>query len=198
MVPVDRHPLAIQEASPTPLDDTLSRRRFIARSAGLTAILAFGNFACGSREEAYRAMLGPEDRPQNLALREYAVLSAAAKRMIPAEAPHPGAERLGVARRIDRELGFHSREFADDVVSALRLIEWSPLVTHLARFTRLDGERQDEVLASMAGSRFAARRTAFQGIKALVMFFHYTQERAWLATSYDGPWVPRVPPAALA
>ncbi len=29
-------------------------------------------------------------------------------------------------------------------------------------------------------------------------FFHYTQDASWPAIGYDGPWVKRVPPAALA
>ncbi len=100
---------------------------------------------------------------------------------------------MGVAARVDRELGLHPERLRSDVADALRLVEWWPLATRLSRFTRLGPEAQDAELAAMAHSRLALRRSAFQWLKFLVMFFHYTQEAAWAGTGYDGPWVPAVP-----
>jgi len=117
---------------------------------------------------------------------------------VPGGAGHPGADELAVAARIDRELSFHPARLGSDVRDALRLIEWWPLATRLARFTRLADEQQDQVLWDMAASRFALRRAALQGIKTLVMFFHYTQDPTWPAIGYEGPLVARVPPASLA
>lgn len=131
-----------------------------------------------------------------LGRREYAVLRAVAARLVPGGPEHPGANELGVPARVDRELAFHPPRLAADVSDALRLVEWWPLATRLSRFTGLEPAEQDALLSGMATSRFALRRTAFQGLKFLVLFFHYTQEPAWAGTGYGGPWVPRVPPAA--
>ncbi len=136
--------------------------------------------------------------PQRLPAAEYATLVAVSRRLIPSGQAHPGADVLGVAARIDRELGFHDTKLSDDVRDALRVVEWWPLLTHFARFTSLSPEAQDDVLGAMIESRFAVRRSAFGGLKFLVMFLHYTQDAAWVGTGYDGPWVPRVRPAQLA
>jgi hypothetical protein len=45
----------------------------------------------------------------------------------------------------------------------------------------------------MSQSRIAVRRSAFAGIKLLVVFMYYTAEAAWPGIGYDGPWVPRGP-----
>lgn len=175
----------------------ISRRGFLSRSAGAGALL-FAVGCVGDGGEDYAALLGPGERPVSLPVREFAVLKAVARRLVPGGAGHPGAEDLGVAARIDRELSFHPARFAVDLRDALRLIEWWPLATRFSRFTRLAGEQQDEVLGEMLTSRFALRRVAAQELKILVTFFHYTQEPTWPAIGYDGPWVPRVSPVSLA
>lgn len=174
-----------------------SRRGFLVRSAGLAAALTCGGVAgCGGAGE-YRALTGGE-LPATLAVREYAILRALAARMVPGSPTHPGASSLHVAARVDRELAFHSERLRRDVADALRLVEWWPLATRFARFTRLAPDAQDAELTAHAASRHAFRRSALQGLKFLVMFFHYSQDEAWIGTGYDGPWVPRVEPAALA
>lgn len=175
----------------------LTRRGFLLRSAGLGAALALGGLAAGSGCSGYEELLAGET-PRVLEPREYAVLRAVAARMVPGGPGHPGAEALGVAARVDRELDFHGPVLRADVRDALRLVEWWPLPTRFARFTRLPAPLQDAELAALAGSSLAFRRSAFNGLKFLIMFFHYTQDAAWAGTGYDGPWVPRRPPAALA
>jgi hypothetical protein len=175
----------------------LTRRGFLVRSAGLGAALALGGLAGGTGCSGYDDLLGGET-PQVLAPREYAVLRAVAARMAPGGSSHPGAAELGVAARVDRELAFHGSVLRGDVRDALRVVEWWPLPARFARFTRLPGALQDAELAASAASQLAFRRSAFSGLKFLVMFFYYTQDAAWAGTGYDGPWVPRQPPAALA
>lgn len=175
----------------------MSRRGFLARSAWVGAALGLGGLACQGGEAGYTALLPEGERPTQLAPREYAVLRAAADRIVPAASGQPGALALGVPARIDRELAFHGLPLRDDMTAALQLVEWWPLIGRGSRFTRLDGAAQDAVLASLAASRLAACRTAFQGIKFVTVFFAYTQEPTWPAIGYDGPWVARNRPAAL-
>lgn len=175
----------------------ISRRGFLARSAGLAVALGAASLACG-RDDARDAARVPEGQaPSQLGLREYAVLCAVADRIVPAAAGQPGAIALGVPARIDAELAFHGPRLRDDMAAALQLVEWWPIVTQGGRFTRLAPQAQDVVLASLAASRFAACRTALQGIKFVTVFFTYAQEPTWSAIGYDGPWVPRNRPAAL-
>jgi hypothetical protein len=179
-----------------PASTALTRRGFLVRSAGVGAALAFGGLA-GAGCSGYEDLLGGET-PQVLAPREYAVLRAVAARMVPGGPGHPGANALHVAARVDRELAFHGAPLREDVRDALRLVEWWPLPTRFARFTRLPEAIQEAELGAFAGSTRAFRRSAFSGLKFLVMFFYYTQDAAWAGTGYDGPWVPRRPPTALA
>jgi hypothetical protein len=194
---VTYHPAVPAQRAPHPSLTRLTRRGFLVRSAGFGAALALGGLAAGTGCSGYDDLLGGE-KPTVLAPREYAVLRAVAARMVPGGTGHPGAETLGVAARVDRELAFHGAPLREDVRDALRLVEWWPLPTRFARFTRLPAALQDAELAALAGSSRAFRRSAFSGLKFLVMFFYYTQDAAWAGTGYDGPWVPRRPPAALA
>lgn len=183
---------SVDAGRPSRFDLPISRRGFLARSAGLSAVLALG--ACApQRDEVYRDLLRGVPPPTALPEREYAVLRAVARRMVPEVPGAPGADALGAAVRVDRELAFHSSRLQDDVRDALRLTEWWPLATRFARFTRLDPAAQDAELAAMATSRLAVRRSAFQGIKMLLVFFTYTRPETWSRIGYQGPWVPPGP-----
>lgn len=188
------------ERSQTPLlaGHPISRRGFLARSAWLSAALGAGSFACGRTDAGYEALLPANERPVQLPVREYVVLRAVCDRMVPPSGGQPGALTLGVPARIDHELSFHESKLRSDITAALQLVEWWPLVTRGTRFTRLDAAAQDQLIADMATSRLAERRTAFQGLKFVAMFLTYTQEPTWSAIGYDGPWVPRGLPAAPA
>lgn len=173
-------------------NQAISRRGFLVRTAGLSSLLLIGGCR-GDGEQDYGASLAPGESPENLPLREYVVLASVARRLVPGGPDHPGAGELGVARRLDRELVHHPGKLRSDLCDALRLVEWWPLATRFTAFTRLAAEQQDAELAGMAASRWAPRRSAFQGLRFLVMFMHYSQEPAWVGIGYDGPWVPRGP-----
>lgn len=174
------------------LDHPISRRGFLARGAGTATLLAVGNLL-GCQDQHYSVLAGGEYQPGVLATREFAILRAVARRMVPRDGAHPGADELGVAARIDRELGFHPPPIGEEFGLALRLAEWWPLPLRFARFSRLSAAEQDAQLSGMAGSSFALPRSAFQGIKFFVMLFYYSQEAAWSAIGYGGPFVERGP-----
>lgn len=175
----------------------ITRRGFLRRSAAAAVCLAgAGLLQAGCGEEALP--LPPGEHPLVLGPADYGVLRALCARLVPGGPNHPGAVDLRVPLRVDRELSFHGERLRSDVRDALRLIEWGALLTRLQRFSRLDARAQDAELEALARSRLAVRRTAFQGVKFLVMFFHYTQDPAWAGIGYDGPWVARRAPAALA
>ena len=191
-LPLDCELASDSTAPQLALDHPMSRRGFLARGAGTAALLSVGSLL-GCEDAHYRALAGGEYRPRALATREFAVLRAVARRMVPRDGAHPGADELGVPVRIDNELGFHPPRLVEDLGLALRLVEWWPLPTRFTRFTRLSAAEQDVQLTGLAGSHFALPRSAFQGIKFFVMFFHYSKEAAWPARGYDGPFVGRGP-----
>lgn len=198
-------PISPADAVPAPtLGLPFTRRGFLLR-AGAAGMLIGATGAVAGCRRMLDAVVPPAVSsapgayvPQHLPAAEYATLVAVARRLVPSGQAHPGADVLGVAARIDRELGFHGTTLRNDVRDALRVVEWWPLVTQFARFTSLSPEAQDAVLDDMIESRFALRRSAFGGLKFFVMFLHYTQDAAWAGIGYDGPWVPRVRPAQLA
>ncbi len=175
----------------------ISRRGFLVRSAGASALLAGGG-VLGCDDDHYGRLLRAGDAPLVLAPREFAILRAFGKRILPGDAENPGADSLAVPTRIDRELSFHRPALQNDVRDALLLVEWWPLLTRLTRFSALSDTEQDAELSAMMTSRLVWRRAAFQGLKFLIMFFHYTQDASWPVIGYHGPWVARVPPATLA
>ena len=186
--------MPIDPARPRPaaLDAELTRRGFLVRTAGFSAALALGGCA-GEQVDTYRALLPPGETPVALGVREYAVLRAFVNRMVPASASRPGADALAVAARVDRELGFHGERLQRDMRDALRLVEWWPLATRRTRFTQLGPDPQTAEIAGMAGSRWAFRRSAYTGLRSLVLFFHYSQPATWSSVGYDGPWVAQGP-----
>jgi len=182
----------------------LTRRGFLVRTGAAGAFVAASGALAGCQRlvdaasSPAAASTAAGYQPRHLPFAEYATLVAVARRLVPSGEAHPGADVLGVAARIDRELGFHGPSMRSDVRDALRLVEWWPLFTRFARFTSLSPEAQDAELEDMIGSRFSIRRSAFGGLKFFVMFFHYSQDAAWAGTGYDGPWVPRARPAQSA
>lgn len=198
-------PIVLAYSAPGPSPGLrFTRRGFLLRTGAAGALIGATGALAGCRK-MLDAVSPPAVSsapgsylPQTIPVAEYATLLAVARRLVPSGQAHPGADLLGVAARIDRELGFHGATLRNDVRDALRVVEWWPLATRFARFTSSSPEAQDSVLSDMVHSRFALRRSAFGGLKFLVMFFHYTQEAAWVGTGYDGPWVPRVRPAQLA
>jgi hypothetical protein len=174
------------------VDHHVSRRGFLARSVGTAALLSAGGLP-GCEGQHYLDLGGGTDQLQVLPAREYAILRAVARCVVPGEGAEPGADELGVPARIDRELSFHPPRLGEDITLALRLVEWWPLPSCFARFTKLPAEEQHSQLAGMASSRFALPRAAFQGIRFLIMFFYYTLDESWPAIGYEGPWIVRGP-----
>lgn len=62
-----------------------------------------------------------------------------------------------------------------------------------SRFTRLDADAQDRVLAATEASSSDLLRAGFDGLKSLVLMGYYRDARAWSIAGYDGPLVGRPP-----
>lgn len=166
----------------------LTRRGFLKRTAAATAFL----FAARLGAAPGRARAGGSGVPRNLDPDQYATLEAFCDSLIVPAPGGPTAAQARTALRIDHEIGLQGPLFARDVRDALTLIAYSGILERkLGGFARMSPGAREAVLRGMMNSRFAWRRTSFQGLKQLAMFYYYADDRTWPSTGYDGPWVPR-------
>lgn len=137
-----------------------------------------------------------------LSPKEFVIVRAIAARMVRADEPRDGApayptpEELGVASQIDVFVARLDDANRRDLRRLLHLTEHAlPFCAGFARrFTRLSGDEQDRVLASMETSSVGLLRGAFNALKALCVMAFFAHPLTWGAIGYDGPLVGR--PAA--
>jgi hypothetical protein len=180
------------EPGRTALD--LSRRGFLVR--GVTGSAVLGALGClpGAGGDA-AALLGDGVRLLRLPRRPAGVLAAALRRVIPPREGSPSVDEVDLVGRIDRELYFQPDAMVRDLLDALRVLEWWPVLTgRFARFSALEVGAQDRVLEGMARSRFDLVRSSFSGIRMLGLFYYYAAESTWPAIGYDGTWAAPNPP----
>jgi hypothetical protein len=170
----------------------LSRRRVL--KVGALALLALGGVAGVVRSSGYAAP--PGQRLLTLSAWQFVVVQHAARRIAapdPGAGPVPTADDLGVAAFVDGWLARMRPDVRRDFGRFLAYIEHlAPLREGLAsRFTRLDAERQDRVLAATEASSSDLLRAGFDGLKSLVLMGYYRDPRTWGIVGYDGPRVGR-------
>ncbi|MFQ5457708.1 MAG: gluconate 2-dehydrogenase subunit 3 family protein [Myxococcota bacterium] len=177
--------------SPTPPETghyppTISRRGFLKRTAAASVFL----FAVRVGPSRAATPSRGAHAPQNLDAGAYATLEAFCDRLIRPAPGAPTAAQSRVALRIDHEIGVQGEAFARDMRDGLAVVAYSGLLEgKFKSFRKLAAADRDAVLRGMMRSRFAWRRASFQGLKQLVMFYYYADDRAWPSTGYDGPWV---------
>ena len=184
------------DRSPPAAARSLTRRGFLVASTATLSALSAGCAAVMRVDsDAYRAYaLTPG---VVLSQKELAVLTALCDRMVPDHPPMPSVRDVGVAASIDRELAFHGEKLTSDVQAALFVLEHDG-IAHLStsRFTALTDDAKDERLVAMAQGNEIERQVV-TGLRILVLFFYYADERTWPHIHYEGPLVPkRSPPLA--
>jgi hypothetical protein len=159
-----------------------SRRRFVGWIAA--GVVAGGAALAFVRTRGYDLADAISGQLQVLAPWQYLVLSAFGRRVL---AP----EVADVARFADEYLvGLAAADRRDLLAFVAYLEHAAPLaIGHLSRFTELDGERQDAVLASVEQSGIGLMRGGFQALKALAMMAYYRKPESWPALEYGGPVV---------
>ncbi len=171
----------------------LSRRGFL--SAGAIGLGALGITASWlwlrTDDRTYRAMVGGAE-PVVLTVGELAILKTLADAVVEPASGAPTADQAETARRIDRELFFHRRtKLVSDVRLSLSLIEWLPVAGFAGRkFTALSAADKALFLRGCETSRWSIRSQAFSGLKFLIFFFYYSDDRTWPSIGYAGPTVP--------
>lgn len=168
----------------------LTRRSIIKRGIFGGALLALaGAGGLALRRGAGVAL--PAGGLKVLGAREYAVLSAVARRLV---VPKPGAptpDALGVAAECDRVLERADETTQVELRQLLVLFENALagflLSGRITPFTRLEPEAQDAVLHEWMTSRLVLRRTGYQALRALVTAVYYGDPKTWPSVGYGGP-----------
>jgi len=108
----------------------------------------------------------------------------------------PTPDDVDVAGFVDLYVARLPDDMRSDVLALFGYVEHiAPIRVGLAsRFTQLDIDDQDKVLAAMESSSIDLLRGGFAGLKSLVFMGYYRDPRTWKILGYAGPWVGR--PAA--
>ncbi len=173
----------------------LSRRRVL--KVGALALLTLGGMAGIVRSRGYE--VPPEQRLLTLSGWQFVVLQHAARRIAApdrqGDASVPSADDLGVAGFVDAWLVRMRPDVRRDFGRFLAYVEHlAPLREGFAsRFTKLDADAQDRVLAATEASSSDLLRAGFDGLKSLVLMGYYRDPRTWGIVGYDGPLVGRPP-----
>jgi len=171
----------------------VSRRGFLGAGAvGLGALGVAASWLWLRTDNShYRSMIGGAV-PVVLTVGELAILQALADAFVEPAQDAPSAREAQTARRIDRELSFHlGSKLVSDVKLSLSLIEWLPLAGLSGRkFTTLTPAEKLSFLRACETSRWSIRNQAFAGLKFLILFFYYSDDRTWPTIGYAGPTVP--------
>lgn len=161
-----------------------SRREFLKTSLAGGAILSAAGFLaqCTSPETPGRPDL------VFLNAREFETLTAFARAILPALVP--GAVDA-TPYRIDREVARWNARSQSQVKQVLALVENGTryFLFSIRPFRELATRDAQDYLRAWETSRFDFRRTAYQALRMLTLFYYYSQDAAWPSIGYDGPWV---------
>jgi hypothetical protein len=167
-----------------------TRRSFIKRGLVGSALLALGG-GSGLLLRSSKLVDPPAEGLKVLGKKEYAVLDAVSRRILPARPGFPTVDETRIAFTCDRVLAMTDETSQVEMRQLLELFE-NALAGfifggRITPFTKLDGEAQDKVLHEWATSSIAIRRTGFLAIRALVTSAYYGNPLTWSAVGYGGP-----------
>jgi hypothetical protein len=172
----------------------LGRRRFI-RVGVAFALLVGGSAVAVVRTRGYA--LPPGRTLAGLSTWQFVVVQHAARRIAapdrPGDASIPGADDTDVAGFVDGWIARMHPSLRRDLGRFLGYLEHlAPVAVGMgSRFSRLDPEDQDRVLAGLEASSSDLLRAGFDGLKSLVFMGYYRDPRTWSILGYDGPMVGR-------
>jgi len=105
----------------------------------------------------------------------------------------PSPSEVGAAEFIDEYVASADKPVRRDLLALFSLVEHGyPLACgERHRFTSLDPQAQDRVLARMEASSVDMLRGAFGALKSIALMAYYRDPRTWGVLGYDGPLVGR-------
>ena len=175
-----------------------SRRQFFRRAVGLCALGAASVLAV-VRVSGYHVDPARARSLRALSPWQLVVVDAVLLRMCGADVPYdaPGAPpspaEVGAAEFVDAFIAESPPHIRSDLLQLIALVEHGyPLSCgYRRRFTALDHNSQDDVLARLERSSVDLLRGCFSALKSLMMMAYYRDPRTWGIIDYDGPLVNR-------
>lgn len=164
----------------------ITRRRVLQIGLGLTATVLAGGGGLlalrgGAPHVAGLRVLGSQ---------EYRTLAAVARTHLPAGGPiAPGADQLGLARKFDAYLADEPPDVQRDVMHALSLLEYGPLLfeRRLVTFSNLSPAAQLAHWKRWLDSDSLVRRQIAWTLKKYLSLVFYDSPAVWPAIGYPGP-----------
>ena len=175
-----------------------SRRRFLQLGLLGGAGLAVAGLAA---RVTGGYQLAPGEVPIGLDVRGMHVVRALCEALLPEEDGMPSAVALGVPQRIDEEVWSSERWLAEDLRSAITLVELAPLWKGGgARLTRLSPEARLAAFERLLRGSSNLVANAASALRQMIYLYYYADSRVWPAIGYEGPFVqtPRPPASSLA
>lgn len=164
-----------------------TRRRVLV---GLALLGLAGGAVTVARRSSYELPAGV--LPAELAAWEWLVVRALARRVCAPDDPSVVTpDEADVVGFVDAYAAEMPRRMRRDLGRFLGVIEQlAPLgVGSTSRFSTLDPDAQDRVLAKLEASDSELLRGGFDGVKSLLFMGYYRDPRTWTVIGYDGPWV---------
>lgn len=87
----------------------------------------------------------------------------------------------------DIALGRMGPEVAKQLRTALSLFEWSAVLSHGRRFSRLDAARRERYVNAWMHSRLKIRRAVYKALRDLLGHVYYQDPKTWPFIGYAGP-----------
>lgn len=171
----------------------ISRRGFILGGIAATTMLGLGvtSKVFIGNDQDYRSLCGGE-LPEVLSNRELGILTVFCSRIVSPLDGAPSVTAARTARRIDREMLFASPKMVSDVKASLLYLEFSPVLNlKLEKFTSMNIDSQNIFIKSLQNSKNVTERSIYSGLRFMIVFFYYTDERVWPVIGYDKPHMPR-------
>jgi hypothetical protein len=171
------------------------RREFLRKTLAGAVVLGSAAFLarCTADEP------GPADGMLVLSARELKTLQNFCQAVLPAS-PAAGAPTdssadpvLATPYRIDREISQWTPKNRAQMRSVLALVEDGTryFLFSWRRFGELSAQERRAYLHGWARSEFRLRRTSYQALRMMCLFYYYSQDSTWKAIGYDGPWIKR-------
>ena len=182
-----------RESAVAQAGSAIPRRKWLGSVLFAGTLAALGGAVALFRTAGYEALPEKATKLRALALWQYAVVRAVARRMVAADRAEgvPSPDEVGVAEFVDGYLVEMRPALRRDLFHMLRYVEQlAPLGSGFAgRFTDLLPDEQDAVLGALEASRFDQLRAGFQAMKSLVMMGYYRDPRTFSILGYGGPFV---------
>lgn len=181
-------------STPAPdLAGPMDRRTFLGATAGGAAALALASLlpaGCGG----YPAVANL----RTFTAKEFAVLQALVDTVVPAGGGNVSAREIDVAGYLDDAFHALPALMRKQLKQALLLLEYGGLWygPERRRLTRMSAAARETYVGGWLDSPAPFRRQVGQTFRRAIINAYYSDERAWRAIGYDGPFVEADTPAS--